>query len=106
MGRSAMALVLVAAFFLIFRSHAFIEERPLERTFGEEYWSYRAEVPRFWASRGARSRPEIERMQGYLREIDSSGEKQWNMGLGERRHEVPGAESLLPGGIDCRLRPS
>jgi protein-S-isoprenylcysteine O-methyltransferase Ste14 len=46
-GRSAMALVLVAAFFLIHRLHAPIEERHLERTFGEEYRRYRMKVPRF-----------------------------------------------------------
>jgi protein-S-isoprenylcysteine O-methyltransferase Ste14 len=46
-GRSVRALLLVAAFFLVHRLHAPIEERHLERTFGEEYRSYRAEVPRF-----------------------------------------------------------
>jgi protein-S-isoprenylcysteine O-methyltransferase Ste14 len=46
-GRSAKALILVGFFFLIHRLHTPTEERHLERTFGEEYLRYRAEVPRF-----------------------------------------------------------
>jgi protein-S-isoprenylcysteine O-methyltransferase Ste14 len=36
-GRSARALLLVAAFFLVHWSYLATEERHLERTFGEEY---------------------------------------------------------------------
>ena len=46
-GRSVRALVLVGLFFLVHRLYFSIEERHLERTFGEEYRRYRAEAPRF-----------------------------------------------------------
>lgn len=46
-GRSGVALVLTAIFFAIFRLYAPIEERHLERTFGEEYRRYRDAAPRF-----------------------------------------------------------
>lgn len=46
-GRSAKALILVGFFFVVHRLHTPAEERHLERTFGEEYLRYRAEVPRF-----------------------------------------------------------
>lgn len=46
-GRSTKALLLVAAFFLVHRLHAPVEERHLERTFGEEYRRYRTETPHF-----------------------------------------------------------
>ena len=46
-GRSVRALVLVGLFFLVHRLYFSIEERHLERTFGEEYRRYRAKAPRF-----------------------------------------------------------
>lgn len=46
-GRSGAALLLTATFFFVHRLHAPIEERHLERTFGEQYRRYRANVPRF-----------------------------------------------------------
>lgn len=46
-GRSARALGLVAAFFLVHRAYFAIEERHLGRAFGEEYRRYRARTPRF-----------------------------------------------------------
>lgn len=46
-GRSAKALVLVGFFFLIHRLYFSMEERHLERTFGEEYRRYRNAAPRF-----------------------------------------------------------
>lgn len=52
-GRSVKALVLVSFFFLVHRLYFPIEERHLERTFGEEYLRYRAEVSRFLGLAGA-----------------------------------------------------
>ena len=46
-SRSCAALLLTAAFFFAHGLHAPIEERHLERTFGEQYRRYRANVPRF-----------------------------------------------------------
>ena len=46
-GRSAKALTLVGFFFLVHRMYFPIEERHLERTFGEEYRRYRTQTPRF-----------------------------------------------------------
>lgn len=46
-GRSPKALLLVAAFFLLHSFYLSIEERHLERAFGEEYRRYRANTPRF-----------------------------------------------------------
>lgn len=46
-GRSPKALLLVAAFFVLHRVYFSIEERHLERAFGEEYRRYRATTPRF-----------------------------------------------------------
>lgn len=46
-GRSAQALLLAAAFFIVHRLQAPIEERHLKRVFGEEYRHYSREVPRF-----------------------------------------------------------
>lgn len=46
-GRSAKALLLVVGFFLAHRLYLPIEERHLERTFGEIYQRYRREVPRY-----------------------------------------------------------
>lgn len=48
-GRSVKALVLVGFLSFVHRLYFTIEERHLERTFGEEYRRYRAEVPRFFA---------------------------------------------------------
>lgn len=46
-GRSAKALMLVVAYFLAHRLYFPLEERQLERAFGEEYRHYRKRVPRF-----------------------------------------------------------
>lgn len=46
-GRSDRALLLTAAFFCAHRLYLPIEERHLERVFGEEYRRYRTAVPRF-----------------------------------------------------------
>lgn len=46
-GRSVKALVLVGFFFFVHRLYFPIEERHLERTFGEEYRRYRTKTPRF-----------------------------------------------------------
>ncbi len=46
-GRSGAALLLTAVFFVVFRSYIPVEERHLERTFGEEYRRYRDATPRF-----------------------------------------------------------
>lgn len=46
-GRSTKALALVGLFFFIHRLYFPIEERHLERTFGEEYRRYQARAPRF-----------------------------------------------------------
>lgn len=52
-GRSAKALILMGFFFVVHRLHAPIEERHLERTFGEEYRRYNSEVPRFLGPPGS-----------------------------------------------------
>lgn len=46
-GRSVKALALVGFFFLVHRLYFPIEERHLERAFGEEYRRYRAKAHRF-----------------------------------------------------------
>ena len=46
-GRSAKALGLVGFFLFVHRLYLPIEERHLERTFGEEYRRYQAKTPRF-----------------------------------------------------------
>lgn len=46
-GRSVTALLLVVGFFLAHQLYLPIEERHLERTFGEIYQRYRREVPRY-----------------------------------------------------------
>lgn len=46
-GRSPIALLLVAALFGAHQLYLPIEERHLERTFGEEYRRYRREAPRY-----------------------------------------------------------
>lgn len=46
-SRSRRALLLVAAFFVVHELYLPVEERHLERTFGEEYRSYLREVPRY-----------------------------------------------------------
>lgn len=46
-GRYPKALVVVVAFFLTHRAYFPVEERHLERTFGEEYRRYRARTPRY-----------------------------------------------------------
>ena len=52
-GRSVKALMLVGFFFLVHRLYFPIEERHLERAFGEEYRRYRSEAPRFLGIPGA-----------------------------------------------------
>lgn len=46
-SRSVKALVLVGFFFFVHRLYFPIEERHLERAFGEEYRRYQAKAPRF-----------------------------------------------------------
>ncbi len=58
-GRSVRALLLVAAFFLVHRLHAPIEERHLERVFGEEYRHYRTAAPRLLGPRGLDNRVDL-----------------------------------------------
>lgn len=52
--RSVPGLSLVAAFLFVHRLYFGIEEQHLERTFGEEYRSYKARTPRFLGFPGAR----------------------------------------------------
>lgn len=54
-GRSGVALVFTAIFFAVFRPYTPIEERHLERTFGEEYRRYRDVAPRFLGFPGGHS---------------------------------------------------
>lgn len=49
-GRSSRSLSLVAAYFLVHRLYFPVEERELERAFGEEYRRYKENVPRFLGS--------------------------------------------------------
>lgn len=46
-SRSSGALLLAVFYFLVHGLHAPVEERHLERTFGEEYIRYREKTPRF-----------------------------------------------------------
>lgn len=47
-GRSAAALAVVAPFWPLFHHYLVLEEEPyLERTFGDEYESYRSKTPRY-----------------------------------------------------------
>ena len=46
-GRSPKSLALVGFFFIVHRLYFPVEERHLERTFGEEYRQYWSETPRF-----------------------------------------------------------
>jgi protein-S-isoprenylcysteine O-methyltransferase Ste14 len=54
LGRSGLALLLVLLFWGIFWIYAGIEERHLERVFGEEYRRYRDTTPRYLGRPGAR----------------------------------------------------
>jgi protein-S-isoprenylcysteine O-methyltransferase Ste14 len=65
MGRSGLALLFGAIFFLAFRLYAPIEERYLEGLFGEEWRSYEQSVPRFILPKRA-PRPEPARSGGWL----------------------------------------
>ena len=65
MGRSGLALLFSAIFFIAFRLYAPIEERYLEGLFGEEWRSYEQSVPRFILPKRT-PRPEPARSGGWL----------------------------------------
>jgi protein-S-isoprenylcysteine O-methyltransferase Ste14 len=48
LGRSGMAVMLVAIFWVIFRVYVALEEQHLERVHGDEYRQYRASTPRYF----------------------------------------------------------
>jgi protein-S-isoprenylcysteine O-methyltransferase Ste14 len=54
LGRSGLALLLVVLFWGIFLIYAAMEERHLERVFGEEYRRYRDRTPRYLGFPGRR----------------------------------------------------
>ena len=66
-GRSGLALLFSAIFMLAFRLYAPIEERYLEKLFGEEWRSYERSVPRFFVpKRAPRAVGAAERGSGWL----------------------------------------